>query len=104
MSASWLIVSCKEPGVGETLLFWRPQGAGYTTDLDQAGRFTDEAVRRYCGRSARAVRLADVEARATRAVPMLASDWAEIQRFRDYERDARVRIPADDAAASGGGA
>lgn len=28
----------------DNALFWRPQGAGYTTNLDEAGRYTAEEI------------------------------------------------------------
>ncbi len=31
--------------VGNSVLWWRHEGQGYTTDMDQAGLFTEERVR-----------------------------------------------------------
>jgi len=40
----YIIVSFKH-GSNGNLCFWRPNNCGYTTDLQQAGRYTEEQVK-----------------------------------------------------------
>lgn len=63
------IVSLAERGHGDVLLFWKPDAAGYTTDVDRAGRYTAaEACRCECDGKAKAVPCREVETRAMRVV------------------------------------
>jgi hypothetical protein len=39
----YVIISYKHSSRGE-LTFWRPNNAGYTTDIDDAGRYTQQEV------------------------------------------------------------
>ena len=31
--------------VGDAMLWWKPEGRGYTTEIDKAGKFTEEKMR-----------------------------------------------------------
>jgi hypothetical protein len=63
------IATLKEEGHGETILWWRPRGAGYTTRLDEAGQYTAEEARAAAHeRSNVALPCAEVDALAVRVV------------------------------------
>ena len=64
-SRDWLILSVKwSKGGSEDLVWYRPNSKGYTTDLNQAGRYTREEARR----------IHDLETHGnTAAVPLVAA-------------------------------
>lgn len=80
--ASWLILCLDEPGHGEVCLWWKPNAAGYTTRLDEAGRFTEAYAKLRTGGGDRAVPLSEAEGRAVRVVPLSDEDWAGIRAKR----------------------
>jgi hypothetical protein len=47
----YLIYSAKHSAGSELAVFWRPKAAGYTTDLDQAGRYPKDEVDVICRNS-----------------------------------------------------
>lgn len=73
----------------DELCWWRPNNAGYTCRLDDAGRYSREDVERalsyyHNGESTLAIPCAAVEAHAVRVVPgerALLAEWTE-RRFR----------------------
>jgi hypothetical protein len=83
----WLIL-CHEHGDGAVCLWWRPNGAGYTTRLDEAGRYTEAEARSIeAGRQTDvAVRLAEAEAAAQRVVPLSALPGAKSAWRRRHDR------------------
>lgn len=85
--ARWLLFCAKEAGHGEVCLWWGPNSCGYTTDLDAAGRYTDEDARRYSaasyGGSVVAVLAAELEERARRVVPLNTGDWNALRAYRE---------------------
>lgn len=42
----FLIESLEHGPIGNSRVWWRPRSCGYTTDLDDAGRYTEEQARR----------------------------------------------------------
>lgn len=83
-AASWLILCTDEPGHGGVGLWWNPEGAGYTRDLDKAGRWTEEEAKRRAGDRDMALSLAAVEPRAHRVVELDKIDgaWSAIHARR----------------------
>lgn len=73
MANEYFIISLKW-SVGENhIVFWRPEAAGYTIDIDQAGRYTQEQLDRdprYYddGKNTLAVPCAEIEPLACRVV------------------------------------
>lgn len=68
------VIQDSRSGVGDCAVWWRPNGYGYTCNMDEAGRFTETEARRIaCGRdSDRVFALADVTPLAARHVIVAA--------------------------------
>ncbi len=74
-AAEWLIRDTRRNPDGQ-LLWWGPNRCGYTTSLEDAGRYTEEQARKQeaCRDTDVAVPLAKALAAAVRCVP--AGRWA----------------------------
>jgi hypothetical protein len=80
----WLILCCDEPGHGGVGLWWKPNAAGYTRDLDKAGRWTEADARRLAGDGDMAVSLDHAEGNYHRVVDLdlIPGAWDAIRRAR----------------------
>ena len=47
-TSSHYIVTRRHGMIGDSMLFWRPNGAGYTTNIDEAGVYDFEEADRLC--------------------------------------------------------
>lgn len=68
----FLIYTTTENGAGDTLLWWKPAQAGYTTRLEKAGRYTYEEAKKIVGVRGQevAVPLQDALESSERVVPI----------------------------------
>lgn len=44
MSTEYFVISLKWTVGSDYLVFWRPNNAGYTVDIQQAGRYSQDAI------------------------------------------------------------
>lgn len=78
--------------VGNSVLWWRPKGDGYTCDLRQAGRYSGEYAKRQ-----------ERDRPSDRAVPCeLAEGMTETHVHFDTLADAMKRTAASSAGSQGG--
>ena len=59
--------------VGNNMMFWRPNGSGYTCHLNEAGKYTSHEARLICSdnnRNERAYKVEEIDAIATTQVDM----------------------------------
>lgn len=54
--------------VGNSLMWWRENGAGYTTDLDDAGKFTAREAKARERSGAKAIRVEEADSASGRTV------------------------------------
>lgn len=90
---TWLI-ACLEHGRRTEALWWRPDGNGYTTRIEEAGRYTEADARRIARNreSDVPVRVEDAEAKARRVVYI--DDLPDLARARHERWD---RLPGAEA-------
>lgn len=62
-------IRCRVEDAGPFALWWRPNGQGYTSDLDKAGTYTLDEVRRRTHRDS-AVPVEVANANTVRVVPL----------------------------------